>query len=476
MELKNLKPELLWKHFDEIRKIPRCSKNEEKIREYVVNFAKKLGFSYKTDKAGNVVIEKPATHGKESSPITIVQAHMDMVCEKNEDVTHDFTKDPIRVKIEGEWVKAEGTTLGADNGIGVAACLALLEENEISHPPLEILLTVDEETGLTGAFQLDPSFLKGKILLNLDSEEEGVFIIGCAGGADTEYVIPVKRTDKLYNDVKILKIKGLKGGHSGVDIDKERANAIKILARILYEIKDRIEIAEIKGGDKRNAIPREATVVFASENYKEIEEKVKELEKEIKNEIEKREPEFFIEISNYEKKVRCIACEDKDKVIRFLLLLPHGVLSTSPVINGLVETSTNLAVIRTENEKIKIIESSRSSLDSALSFVRKVLKAGGELIGAKVHQPEGYPGWTPNPESEILKKAVKVYEKLFGKKPQIKAVHAGLETGIIGKKFPGMDMLSFGATIKDLHSPNERVHIPSVERFYRFLKELLEEI
>lgn len=471
-----LPPQTLWKHFDEIRKIPRCSKKEEKIREYVINFAKKQNLSFNVDKIGNVVIRRASSKGKEKCSGVILQAHMDMVCEKNEDVKHDFEKDPIKIEIEGEWVKAVGTSLGADNGIGVAACLAILEEENLINPPLEILLTVDEETGLTGARGLEKSFIKGRRLLNLDTEDEGVFIIGCAGGADTEFFIPITRKKERFKNFYVLKIKGLKGGHSGLDIHLERGNAIKIITRILYNIKEEIELVSIDGGNKRNAIPRECKAVFASNNEVKIKERLGRIEKEIREELSVKDPGIKIELEEVSFDFLPMVKEDKERILRFLLLLPHGVVSRDPHMIDFVQTSTNLALIKTEDRRVHIVENSRSSVNSELEYVKNILKAAGEIIGASVKQPPGYPGWRPNPDSLLLKKAVKVYKNTFGKEPKVKAVHAGLETAIIGERFPGMDMISFGPTIKHPHSPEEVVNIPSVEKFYKFLKEFLKEL
>ncbi len=465
-----LKPELLWKHFDEIRKIPRCSKNEGRIREYVIKFAREKGLEYEVDEVGNVLIRKKATPGHEGAPGVVLQAHLDMVCEKNSDVDFDFEKDAIRVKREDGWITADGTTLGADNGIGVAAALAVLEDDSIVHGPLEVLLTVDEETGLTGASNLKPNWLRGKYLLNLDSEDEGVFFIGCAGGRDTVFKIPVSRK-KLQGEAFEIKVSGLKGGHSGVDIHLQRGNAIRILARVLYEI-DGVEIAEIHGGNKRNAIPREAeATVFASEDR--VKKAVDKVLAEVREELKYSDPEVKIE---YSPSQAGQAIAESKRIIDFLMSLPHGVLAMSLAMEGLVETSTNLAVIKTEDKEVEVVESSRSSINSSLDFVCKQLKALGDLAGAQTHQPPGYPGWTPNPDSELLRKMKEVYKRLFGKEPQVTAIHAGLETGIIGKNYPDMEMISFGPTIKFPHSPDEKVEIASVEKFWKLLVETLKEL
>ncbi len=462
-----LEPQLLWKHFDEIRKIPRCSKNEGKIREYVIEFAKKKGLEYQADEVGNVIIRKKATPGHENAPGVILQAHLDMVCEKNSDVDFDFEKDPIRVKREDGWITADGTTLGADNGIGVAAALAVLEDDSIVHGPLEVLLTVDEETGLTGASNLKGGLLHGKYLLNLDSEDEGVFFIGCAGGRDTVFTLKIER-EKYEGKAFEIKVSGLKGGHSGVDIHLQRGNAIRILARVLYEI-DGVKISSIKGGNKRNAIPREASAVVIAEEGK-VKEAVERVLSEVKEELKYSDPGIRIE---YTEASSSDYIKDSKKIVDFLMSLPHGVLAMSLAMEGLVETSTNLAVVNSYQDHVEVVESSRSSINSSLDFVCKQLKALGDLAEAETHQPPGYPGWTPNPDSQILKIMKEVYRKLFGKEPEVTAIHAGLETGIIGKNYPGLEMISFGPTIKYPHSPDERVEIKSVEKFWKLLVETL---
>jgi len=465
-----LKPELLWKHFDEIRKIPRCSGEEGKIREYVVNFAKQKGFEYEVDNVGNVLIRKGASPGKEKAHGIVLQGHMDMVCDKNSDVQHDFSKDPIRVKMEEGWITADGTTLGADNGIGVAAGLAVLEDDSLIHGPLEVLLTIDEERGLTGASNIKPGFLKGKYLLNLDSEDEGIFFIGCAGGRDTVFRLKTKR-NKGKGDAFEIKVSGLKGGHSGVDIHLQRGNAIRTIARVLYEIGD-AKVSFIEGGNKRNAIPRETrAIVFSDENKVKL--AVERVLAEVKEELKYSDPGVKIEYSRAEAKDYI---EESKRLIDFLLSLPHGVLAMSLAMKGLVESSTNLAIVKTEENFIEIVESSRSSINSSLDFICNQLKAYGNLAEVDVEQGEGYPGWSPNPDSKILKIMKKVYKNLFGREPEATAIHAGLETGIIGKNYPEMEMISFGPTIRYPHSPDEKVEIKTVKKFWSLLIETLKEL
>jgi dipeptidase D len=476
-----LKPSLLWKHFAQILKIPRCSGNEKALGDYIISVAKGRNLAWKRDKVGNVIVEKKASTGHEKAGTIILQGHMDMVCEKNSDVEHDFSKDPIKAEIKGEWVQATGTTLGSDNGIGVAASLALMEEDSLEHGPLEFLFTVDEETGLTGATKIEPGFLKGKSLLNLDSEDEGVFTIGCAGGADSEITLHLKRKKSKDREPYRLKIFGLRGGHSGIDIDQGRGNAIKLLARMLWQARQRFQfgLVRLEGGNKRNAIAREAWAdlmidsaqskglsSFFQEAFEKIRFEYKAVEKQAKFSFEKLDKE----------KEDPLTPESQKTLINLIFTLPHGVIAMHPEMEELVETSSNLAIINTDKDKARIICSSRSSVASALEAVRNSIEASGELVGAKVAQPEGYPGWTPNLQSPLLQTLKEVYQKMFQKEPEVGAVHAGLECGIIGERFPGMDMISFGPTIEHPHSPEERVHTGSVDKFWKFLTGLLVEL
>ncbi len=475
-----LTPELLWKHFDEIRKIPRCSGSEEKIIDYIVNFAKARKLEYKVDEVGNVVIRKKGTKGYENAPVVILQGHIDMVCEKNNDVKHDFTKDPIKVKREGDWIKAEGTTLGADNGIGVAAALAIMDDNSLVHGPVEALFTIDEERGLTGAANISSDFINGKILLNLDSEDDGVFTIGCAGGGDSLLKIEFEKINPGNNKALKLNVSGLKGGHSGIDINNGRGNAIKILTRALFEIREKsdFELASIEGGDKRNAIPREAfaVIVIDSKDINSVKSIIKKVEKEVKDELKGTDDGVKIEIIDMANVDKVFTKTVGDKLINTILALPHGVIGMSQAIQGLVETSTNLAAVHTYDNYFEIVKSSRSSINSMLRFVLNSLKAFAQLIEAEIEQPPPYPGWTPNPDSPLLKTMIEIYKGLFGKEPVVEAIHAGLETGIIGEKIPGMDMISFGPTIKHPHSPDEKVEINTVDRFWTLLTKTLEHL
>ena len=480
-KLTDLNPTSLWTHFAEFLKIPHCSGNEKAIGDYIVSVAKRNQLEWQRDGVGNVVVSKPASPGMEKSPGVILQGHLDMVCEKNSDVEHDFSQDPIQAEIIDDWIQAKGTTLGADNGIGNAAALAIMEDKTLNHPPLEFLFTVEEETGLTGATQIKPDFLKGTRLLNLDSEDEGEFTIGCAGGADSLISFPLSMEPSKEDEEQKIKLTGLQGGHSGVDINLGRGNAIKLLARLLFEAGKEVpfRLGKIEGGNLRNAIPREAWATLKtkpgkSRDLKEVLEKAFDA---IKTEFKVMEPDSQLQIEKSDKASSAVLTTDSQKkLVDFLFTLPHGVIAWHPEMAGLVETSTNLAVIRTTEEKAEIVCSTRSSVASALQGTRNSLVALSELAGAEIMLEEGYPGWKPNLQSDLLQKLTDVYKELFNKEPHIAAIHAGLECGIIGEKYPGMDMISFGPTIKFPHSPSEKVHIPSVESFWKFLVVLLEEL
>jgi dipeptidase D len=476
-QLSSLKPQNLWKHFQEILAIPHGSGNEKALAEHIINLAKSWNLEWQKDKVGNVVVRKPASPGYENAPGVVLQAHLDMVCEKNSDVPHDFNRDPIQAYVDGDWVKARGTTLGADNGIGVAACLAVLEDKSLVHGPLECLFTVDEETGLTGAFNLGKNMLRGRYLLNLDSEDEGTFTIGCAGGADSEISLPLERKKKKAKDLTMVKISGLKGGHSGLDINLGRGNALKLLARLLTQAREKfkLEVVSFNGGSKRNAIPREAwaTLAIPASQQNNLTRFIKKAFEAVKFEYKVTEPDLALEIKKSAEAGFPLTGEAAEKLLSLILVLPHGVVSMHPEIAGLVETSSNLAIVNTAEKEARIICNTRSSILSALEAVRLTIRAAGQLSGARVVQPEGYPAWTPNLQSPLLQKMVKIYQELFQKEPEIKAVHAGLECGIIGEKYSGMDMISFGPTIRYPHSPDEQVNIPSVEKFWTFLVETL---
>ena len=476
-EILGLKPEKMWKYFHEITQVPRPSKKEEKIRQYLVDFGAKFNLETIVDEIGNVLIRKPATAGYENRKTVVLQSHMDMVCEKNSDVDFDFDNDAIQTKVEGEWLKAVGTTLGADDGIGIAAALALLDDNEIEHPAIEALFTMDEETGLTGAFGLSTDLLKGSILLNLDSEDEGEVFIGCAGGRDTIIELDYK-TEEIDSACKVYRIDiaGLNGGHSGDDIQKGYANANKLLNRILWQAnKDfGLGLCNFDGGNLRNAIAREAFAIVsvASENISKLENLVADFETIFKNEYHKTEPRLSVKISASEAKTK-IDSESFAKLTNSLYSCPHGVIAWSQDIDDFVETSTNLASVKFKDDKIVVTTSQRSSVGSALDNICNMVAANFQSIDAKVTHTDGYPGWTPNPNSEILEVAKESYVSLFKKEPKVLAIHAGLECGLIGEKYPEMDMISFGPTIKGAHSPDERILIETATMFWDYMIDIL---
>jgi len=472
--LLQLKPELLWKHFDAIRQIPRCSRDEEAAGNYMLEFAKAHGFESEKDATGNIVVRVPATPGHENAPIVVLQGHLDMVCEKNSDKEFNFDTDPIEVLVEGDFVTANGTTLGADNGIGLAASLAAAEDEDCVHGPLELLFTTDEETGLNGANGIQPGFLKGRIMLNLDSEEEGNFSIGCAGGADSEITLPITRESGNGSALKIG-LAGLRGGHSGIDIHTGRGNAIQLLARMLYNLDVPFDLISLEGGSKHNAIPREAFARVLTDKEEDLKAALQKSFDEIKFEYKAVEKDIKLSVDAGEASDPMIA-ESKDKFLALLVGLPHGVMAMSQEIAGLVETSNNLAIVKTMADKVTAYTSTRSSILSALEATRQKIDAVGKLAGGSVEHLDGYPAWTPNLDSDILKVLKKTYKDVTGKEPEVMAIHAGLECGIIGEKFDGMDMISFGPDLNNPHSPDENVGIASVERFYKHLSATLSEL
>ena len=483
MTIKDLQPTAIWNYFYDITQIPRPSKKEEKILAYLLNFAKEHNLETKQDKAGNLLITKPATAGKENVPTVILQSHVDMVCEKNSDVAFDFDNDPIQTVIDGDWVKANGTTLGADNGIGMAAQLAVLASNDFAHGKIEALFTVDEETGLTGANSLQKDFLTGNILLNLDTEEEGEIYIGCAGGKGTKAYFKYKQKDapKKYFWFKV-QVKGLRGGHSGSDIDKGLGNANKILNRFLFSImrkKYGMVLSEIKGGNLHNAIAREAyAVVGVKEKYKEdVRVKLNVFLANVQNEYKKTDPNLDIQLESVQIPSKIIKKGVAEKLIQAIYACPHGVIGMSHDIAGLVETSTNLASVKMlENNTIEIGTSQRSSVESRKEDIVNMVSTVFDLAGAKVTHNDGYPGWQPNTDSEILKVAKKEYKALYNKTPKVKAIHAGLECGLFLEKYPNLDMISIGPDMTDVHSPDEKMKISSVGKFWDYLVKLLENI
>lgn len=477
----NLKPERLWHYFNEILEIPRPSKKEEKIVEYLLTFGKKNNLETFKDEVGNVIIKKAGSTGKEKARTVVLQSHMDMVCEKNSDKIHDFENDPIIAYVDGEWVKATGTTLGADDGIGIAALLAILESKDIVHGPIECLFTTDEETGLTGARHLDPSLLKGKILLNLDSEDEGQLYIGCAGGKDTTIEMPYI-TEVVPDGFLSFKItvNGLKGGHSGDDIQKGLGNANKILNRLLWMASSKfdLKLALFDGGNLRNAIAREAyAIVCISDGHsKNIQDFVATYFSTLKNEYKITDADLNIQINKTDKPKFVLDQYSKDNLLNALYACPHGVLAYSAEIPGFVETSTNLAAVKFLDDIIKITTSQRSSVESSKIDAANMVRATFSHTKAKIYHSDGYPGWTPNPNSEIVKLTAASYRSLFNEDPKVLAIHAGLECGLIGDIYPEMDMISFGPTIKGAHSPAERLHIESTVKFWDLLIDVLKKI
>ena len=476
MEIKNLAPELVWNIFDQITKVPRPSKKEEKIRQWLVDFAKQHNIEYHLDATGNILMRKPATPGYEDHQTIVMQGHIDMVCEKNSDVDHDFENDPIETIIDGDWVKANGTTLGADNGVGVALSLACLIDDSFQHGPLEALFTYDEETGMTGANAIEEGFMTGKVLINLDSETEGQIFIGCAGGMDTVglfHYTPAPAPKDLY--YAKVKVSGLLGGHSGGDIHLQHANANKILARFLTTQPDAV-LAAIHGGNLRNAIAREAEAVIGIP-YSSKDNVVAELNQFaaiIEGEVGDIEKGMKLTIETVDTPETVIEKEVADRLIKALIVCPHGVQGMSRSMPGLVETSTNMASVKMiEPGVIKVETSQRSSVESEKRAIAQAVATTFSLAGAEVKQGSGYPGWKPNTNSPIMKVCADTYRDLYGKEPEIMAIHAGLETGLFLTKYPYLDMVSIGPTMEGVHSPDERLYIPSVGTFYAYLKEVL---
>ena len=478
--IEGLEPKLVWEYFYGITQVPHPSKKEEKIRAHVREFATSNNFKFVEDAVGNIVIKVPATPGYENAPTIVIQGHIDMVCEKNKGTDHDFDNDPLKIYRDGDWITAEGTTLGADNGIGVAAGMAAATDDSVIHGPLELLCTVDEETGMTGVNALQPGFITGKTLLNLDSEEDGAFYVGCSGGQDTRgyFNLEYVDSDSTLTSYELM-LTGLKGGHSGLDVANGRANAIRLLAQLLNRIEAEVEfeLAEISGGSLRNAIPRESEVTMLINTTDE--DKVKEIaDKFIADtllEFNVNDPGLEIVFSKKDSNDdKVFTKEFVSNLIKALLAAPHGISAMSPDIPGLVETSTNLATIGIIDDQLVIGTSQRSAIDSAKWHISNTVKAVFELGGAdNVDTGDGYPGWQPNMDSQLLKTSKEVYNEMYNVEPEIKAIHAGLETGLLGAKYPGIDMISFGPTIEGAHSPDERLNIPATDKFYDLVKAIL---
>jgi len=478
--IEGLEPKLVWEYFYGITQVPRPSKKEEKIRAHMREFATNNNFNFVEDEVGNILIKVPATPGYENAPTIVIQGHLDMVCEKNKSTIHNFENDPLKIYRDDDWITAEGTTLGADNGIGVSAGMAVATDPSVIHGPLELLCTIDEETGMTGVNALKPGFIIGKTLLNLDSEEDGAFYVGCSGGQDTRGIFELEYTNNNTNfNTYNLMITGLKGGHSGLDIANGRANAIRLLAQLLnrIELAVEFELSFISGGSLRNAIPREAEVILLINPKDEL--KVSEI-------CNKFVADALLEfnVNDSGLKVQFVKTDEKvEKIfkkefvinlIKVLLAAPHGIMAMSPDIPDLVETSTNLATIGIVDNQLIIATSQRSAINSAKWNISNMLKSVFELGNAiKIETSDGYPGWQPNMDSQLLKISKQVYKELNNSEPKIKAIHAGLETGLLGAKYPGIDMISFGPTIEGAHSPDERLNIPATIKFYNLVKAIL---
>ena len=481
MTIKDLNPALVWNIFDQITKVPRPSKKEEKIREYLVNFAKEHGIEYKTDAIGNVAMFRPATKGYENAPRVILQGHMDMVCVANDGVEHDFDNDPIKTVIDGEWVRAEGTTLGADNGIGVAAGLAVMIDKDLVTGPVQALFTVDEETSMGGANNLGEGMIDGDILLNLDSEEDGEICMGCAGGVGTKATFEFTPTHAPAN-LKYIDIlfKDFQGGHSGTDIDAERACVNKLIMRFIWNTmaKREVKLAYIKTGDKHNAIPVKAEAIIGVKP-EDVDATIAELEAFtaiVKNEYKHTEKDMKILSSIVDAPATVIDDCTTKRLVASVYTAPHGVYHMSKEIEGLVETSTNLATINMDGNKIYVDTLQRSSVESRKDEMAEIVEAHFTLAGASITHSDPYPGWAPNMESPILNVAIDVYKRLFGETPKTSALHAGLETGLFLINYPNLDMISFGPTLRGVHSPKEKMHIPAVAKFWTYLTSILETI
>ncbi len=480
-EIRNLEPKPLWNKFADLNSVPRPSKKEEKVIAFMMEFGEKLGLETLKDKVGNVIIKKPATAGMEDRKTIVMQSHLDMVCQKNADTDFDFDTQGIDMIIDGDWVKGNGTTLGADNGLGVATIMAVLESTDIPHPALEALFTIDEETGMTGAMGLEGGLLDGEILLNLDTEEDDEIDIGCAGGVD----ITAKRTyteEAVPADTVAYKItvKGLQGGHSGMEIHCGFGNANKIMNRLLFDGFENfgLRISEINGGGLRNAIPREsfATVVVDKVHHDAFALEFNQLAHEIKKELKVKEPNLVITAESVEAPEAVMELGVQEGITRALYAAHNGVYRMSASMDDLVETSNNIARVLIENGKVKISCLTRSSVESSKLDLANALRSTFELAGCEVKFSGSYPGWTPNVNSPILKVLETKYEELFDEKPGVVACHAGLECGILGQNYPDMDMISFGPTIKGAHSPDERASISSAQKYWMFVLEILKNI
>lgn len=478
--LSSLEPKPVWEIFEEITRHPRPSKKEEKILAYIKDFAAKLGLPVKEDSVGNLAIRKPATPGMEGRAGVAIQAHVDMVCEKNRDVQFDFDNDPIQPWIDGDWVKARGTTLGADNGIGLAMGMAVLASKDMKHPEFELLCTVDEETGLTGAIKLGTDLLEtSEVLINLDSEEDGHFTIGCAGGLNTNavYKMETESVPEGYAAYEIG-IKGLRGGHSGIEINDGRANSVVLLTRMLWDIshKFKAKLASFDSGNKHNAIPREgfAIILIRKEDEGALRAFIEETETAFRAEWLTKEPSISLVFQAADMPASVMADAFARTLLNSFYAMPHGVLRMSPDIPGLVQTSMNFAIVETSGDEIKVLTSQRSLMESEKYSLSDKVRSIYELAGAEVLVSDGYPAWQPDINSPILATAKNIFKDMYGKEPVIEVIHAGLECGLVGEKYPGMDMLSFGPTLKEVHTPDEKVQVSTVDKCWKLLTGIIE--
>ena len=474
-EVRNLEPKQLWNKFADLNAVPRPSKKEERVIQFMVDFGKNLGLEVVIDSVQNVIIKKPATPGMENRKTIVMQSHLDMVHQKNNNTVFDFDNEGIKMKIEGDWVKAEGTTLGADNGLGVATIMAVLESTDIPHPAIEALFTIDEETGMTGALGLQAGYLTGEILLNLDTEDDDEFSIGCAGGVDITATRVYNQEEANGTALKIT-VKGLQGGHSGMQIHEGLGNANKLMNRIFYATKNHIQIASVMGGGLRNAIPRESNSVIITEDIENFNLVFEEIKNEIIAEFKSIEPDLIISVQTTDHEKKVMSKADQFAFINAIYSAHNGVFRMSPDIEDLVETSNNVARVEVKEGKIEVLCLTRSSVESGKWDQANNLTATFELAGFSVKTGGSYPGWKPNRDSEILTILENKYESMFNEKPKVMACHAGLECGILGTNYPEMDMISFGPTIKGAHSPDERASIKSAQKYWKFTLEVLKEI
>ncbi|MEG9530067.1 aminoacyl-histidine dipeptidase [Mannheimia indoligenes] len=476
-EISTLAPQLLWQWFDKVCAIPHPSYHEEELAEFIVNWAKSKNFFVERDEAGNVLIRKPATAGMEDRAVIALQAHLDMVPQANAGTVHDFKKDPIQPYIDGEWVKAKGTTLGADNGIGLASCLAVLDSDDLAHPTIEVLLTMTEEAGMEGAIGLRPNWLTADIMINTDTEENGEIYIGCAGGENVNITLPVFLVLHQQDTALTFTLKGLQGGHSGCDIHTTRANAIKVFARILEEAYNEVEfqISAVQGGSVRNAIPREAhaTLIVSAENKEKLTACLTQTAEQLKTELRIAEPNFQFFIEEADVPEQAFDPASTARVIHFINALPNGVVRNSDVVENVVETSLSIGVLSTKESDVKATILARSLIEGGKADIRSKIRSLATLVGAEVDFSGNYPGWEPNPDSKITPLTKAIYDDILGYESQIKVIHAGLECGLINKIYPNMDFVSIGPTILNAHSPDEKVHIPAVETYWKLLTRLL---